>query len=144
MNTERTTTYHVDERVVRLIAFQVILFTLFALFRQQLWPLLFLTIDFALRAFSHWPSPLAILAKGLLRLSNRSPKPIFAAPKKFAAGVGFTFVLITGVFLYFQLFTGAYILGGLLVLCAFLESIFNICVGCYIYNWFVAPFYNRN
>jgi hypothetical protein len=28
----------------------------------------------------------------------------------------------------------------ILVLCALLESVWSICLGCYIYNWIIVPF----
>ena len=134
---------HVDERVVRLVAAQILL-TLIVLLTGWLWLALFLAADFALRAFTRILSPLAVIAKGLGKAFKLTPKPIFAAPKRFAAGLGFVFSLIIAVCLYAHFYTAAYVTGGILLACATLEAVFNICLGCYVYNWIVAPIVNKN
>lgn len=144
MNQKSISKNHVDERVVRLVAAQVILLTLIVLLTGWIWLALFLAVDFALRAFTRIPSPLAIIAKGFAKAFKLTPKPIFAAPKKFAAGLGFVFSLSITVFLYAHLYVAAYVTGGILIFCAILEAVFNICLGCYVYNWIVAPIVNRN
>jgi hypothetical protein len=51
---------------------------------------------------------------------------------------------LIALFLYFNLLVPAYITGFILILCATLEAVFNICLGCYIYNWIIAPLSNTN
>lgn len=133
---------HVNERIVRLVAAQVILLTLITLLTGWLWLALFLAVDFALRAFTRIPSPLAVIAKGLAKAFKLTPKPIFAPPKRFAAGLGFVFSLTIALFLYLHFYVAAYVTGGILIVCATLESVFNICLGCYVYNWIVVPMIN--
>jgi hypothetical protein len=125
---------HVNEKIVRIVAGQVVLITILLLLTE--WRIL----DFALRAFTTIPSLLALNAKGISRTFNLTPKPIFAPPKKFAAAIGFLFTVTIAVLLYMGLITGAYVVGGILIFCAALEAFLNICIGCYVFNWLVAPF----
>lgn len=137
MGTE--TTYYVNGQVVRLVAFTVVLLTIVLLLTQWEWLGIFLVVDFFIRAFTTLLSPLAALARLILEKVGVAPKPIFAPPKKFAAGLGFVFSAATVVFLHFGLITGSFVVGGILIFCAVLESVFNVCLGCYVYNWIVAP-----
>ncbi len=144
MNKKSISKNHVNEKVVRLIATQVILLTLIILLTGWTWLAFFLAADFVLRAFTSIPSLLAVIAKGLAKAFGLTPKPIFAPPKRFAAGLGFVFSLGIGIFLYLHYPVSAYATGGILIVCATLEAVFNICPGCYVYNWIVAPIVNRN
>jgi len=133
----------IDGLVVRFIALQVlILVTLLYLFSLK-WLAIFLIVDFALRAFTTLPAPLAISARFIVRTLNLQPKPIFAAPKKFAALVGFIFSSTIGVLLWYNLLNAALAVGVVLGFFAFLEGVFNICAGCYVYDWLVAPVINK-
>lgn len=135
--------YYVDENVVRLIAAQVIIILLLVFFNHRTYLIIILTADFALRAFTYLPSPLAAVAKVIAVLFKLKSKPIIAAPKKFAAGIGFIFSTAIFNLLYFKLLTAAYTVGGILIFFALLESVFKVCVGCYIYNRIVAPIINK-
>lgn len=139
-NSREISKLYADEKVVRLVAAHVVLLSVIAGYTQSVIPLLILTVDFAIRAFTFLPSPLALAGKFLARLFKLQPQPIFAAPKKFAALLGFLFSL-TALILFWS---GAHFYGGIvlaiLVFCAVLESVFKICLGCYVYNWFIVPF----
>jgi len=135
--------YYVDENVVRIIAAQVAIITALAIMNHWIFSLVLLVGDFALRAFTHQPSPLVALAKIVSYLLKLKPKPIFAAPKKFAAGFGFVFSLSALIAFQFNFEIAAYVLGSILIVCAALESVFKICVGCYVYDWLVAPLINN-
>lgn len=142
-NSDMSSKLHTDENVVRITAAQVVLLTGVILFTH--WSVLaaLLAVDFAIRAFSACPSPLALLSKSVVKSLQLDPHPIFAPPKKFAAGIGFVFSLTIALLFYFKLVVAAYVVGGILVFCAILESVFKICLGCYAYNWIVAPVVNR-
>ncbi len=131
---------YIDETRVRLVAAQVFILTLVTILSG--WSLLaaFLTIDFALRAFTGLPSLLAIIAKGVAAKLPITPKSIFAPPKRFAALLGFMFSCGITLFLALGMSTAAYVTGGILAACALLEAMFNVCLGCYVYNWIVIPF----
>ncbi len=137
------THYYADENVVRIIAGLVLIITALGLALQSRALFLLLTLDFALRAFTYQPAPLAAVAKLIGRSLQLSPYPIFAAPKRFAAGLGFGFSLLLFVLFSFNLDTIAYVAGSLLLLCALLEAAFRICVGCYLFSWVVAPIMRR-
>lgn len=134
---------YVDEQVVRFIATQVVIITVLSLVFNYTFPIFVLVADFAIRAFTLQPSPLAAVARIIADLLKLKRKPIFAAPKKFAASVGFLFALAILVLLLLNHLSATYILGGVLIFFALLESVFKICVGCYAYNWLVAPIINK-
>ena len=131
---------YLDENLIRVVAMEVAIISSFALLFQNKLIALFLIVDFALRAFTHQTSPLGYIAK--LFKTMVVPKPIFAPPKKFAAALGFVFSLSILILFVLEFNIPALVVGGLLIGCALLESVLKICVGCYIYTWFVAPFKN--
>lgn len=135
--------FYTDEHITRLVALQVVIILLLVLLGHTTYLIFILTLDFAIRAFTTLPSPLAFIAKSIAKLTHLQPKPIFAAPKKFAAAIGFVFSLAASILLVFHFTKAAYVLSGILVLFAFLEAAFKICVGCYIYDWLVAPIVNK-
>jgi len=139
MYSKAVTKNYVDEHVVKLVALQVIVVTLLILFSRNLYLALFLTLDFAIRAFTHLPSPLAWLAKKIAISFHLRLKPVFAAPKKFAATIGFVFSLSISILLFLKLEYAPYSVGSVLGACAFMEAVFNICLGCYVYNWLIVP-----
>lgn len=143
MDNKEISKLYIDEHVVRFIAAQVALITILSLVFNSVFPLFLLLADFALRAFTLQPAPLAAVAKIIVDLWQLKPKPIFAAPKKFSAAVGFVFSLAILVLLLLKYSTAAYIVGGLLIFFAVLESVFKICVGCYVYDWVVSPILNK-
>ncbi len=134
---------HVDEYVVRLVAGQVVVLTVLSLFTQWKFLIFFLAADFAIRAFTEQTSPLAAIGKVIADLLKLELKPIFAPPKRFAALLGFVFSLAVFLLFVFDARYPALVVGGILVFCAVLESVFKVCLGCYAYNWIVAPIINK-
>lgn len=135
----------VNDSVVRLGAFLTICLSILGLYTEN--SLLFgvLGLDFALRVFSLSRfSPTITIAKLLVPLLNLPKHLVDAAPKKFAAGVGFVFCGLIAVFLSAQWFRTADFLGGILLICASLEAFLGYCVGCQVYSWFVVPFLRKN
>lgn len=130
---------YADENVVRLVAAQILIIVIISLVGQWAYPFLFLAIDFSLRALTQIQSPIAFSGKTIARSFGLKSRPIFAAPKKFAAGLGFIFSTAAFVFFAFQWYTAGYITGSVLIFCSLLESAFSICLGCYVYNYVVAP-----
>ena len=132
-----------NEKVIRIVSGFVVIFSCIILFTHQAWLALYLAADFFCRAFTNFRPPLARIGWVLANFFKLEPKWIYAPPKKFAASVGF--VLSTAVFISllagFTLVAG--IIGGILVFCSVLESVFGICVGCYVYDWLVVPLRNR-
>ncbi len=135
--------YYADENVVRIIAGLVLLIATLALVLHSRVLFLLLSLDFALRAFTYQPAPLAAVAKLIARSLQLSPYPIFAAPKRFAAGLGFGFSFLIFILFSLNLDIAAYVAGGLLLSCALLEAAFRVCAGCYLFSWVVAPIMRR-
>ena len=142
MGDKKTNNLYIDANRVRVIASLVIITGVGILITKNYWLSLGLAIDFGIRAFTSLPSPFGMVAKFVSQKAGWVAKPVFAPPKKFAAGIGCLFSLLIAVLLYLQIYVAAYIVVGVLLSCATLESFFNICVGCYAYDWFVAPFRN--
>lgn len=125
----------VNESVVRLIAAQVIVLALVAWWFEQPFITLFLLIDFGFRAFSGMRfSLLRQSALGLSALLNIAPKPTDAAPKQFAALLGFIVVALLLLTQLIQAPLVALFITAMLAVFAALESIFAFCVGCLIYQ----------
>ncbi len=133
----------VNETAIRFIGGFVALLTVAAIATKIFWIPLYLAIDFFFRAFTDIKPPLGLLAKFITEKLQLNPKWIFAPPKKFAALVGFIFSVAITILLLLQLDVAALAVASVLLICAILESAFGICVGCYFYDWFVAPLRNR-
>lgn len=133
----------VNENVVRLIAFMVASTAISCILLLNYWAILFLTVDFGLRAFTSGKfSLLKIMASYFAYALRWKPKMTDLAPKKFAATMGFVFCLLITATFIFNFFTAALILTSIMVVFALLESLFGICVGCYVYT-FVKLISNR-
>lgn len=129
----------VNENVVRLVA-ALVLLTAIATFVTGWAALsLYLSVDFFLRAFTGFKPPFALAAQQLSKALNLEVKPIYAAPKKFAAAIGFVFSVVISALLLSGFIETARVVTGVLAFCAILESVFGICVGCYVHSWVVAP-----
>jgi len=125
----------VNENVIRVIASIVIIISIITILNEWFWLAYILSIDFLLRAIGYKKySLLALIANQIVSIAKLKEIKTDAAPKKFAAGVGFIFTSLIGSLLLFELSVGAIILTGILLFCAILESAFNYCMGCYVYS----------
>ncbi len=131
----------VDENATRVGAFLVIVIAVVALYTGVYWLSILLAVDFAIRAFTNEGtfSPIKQVSKLVSTQLNLPKKPIDAAPKKFAAGVGFAFAISIAVAQFFLFANTAYAIGSVLLVCALLESFFAYCVGCVVYTYLVLP-----
>ena len=84
---------YLEETTVRLVAAQVVILAVVILVTGWYYLAFALGIDFAIRAFTTLPSPLGMVSKLLRQQLNIEPVRVFAAPKRFAAAVGFAFSL---------------------------------------------------
>lgn len=126
----------INENVVRIIAFMVAVIAAACLIFGNYWAIVFLIFDFASRAFTS--GKFSLLRFSAMKIDQKLALPKQMkdlAPKKFAATLGFVFcLLITAMFLfYFAL--AAMVFTAVMVLFALLESLFAICVGCYVYSF---------
>jgi hypothetical protein len=130
----------INENVARTLAFLVIAVVLIGFYAAS-WPVfLLLAFDFAARAFDH--GRFSLLRPVALQISQRlglPEKPVDAAPKKFAAGVGLVFSLVIGLLLTLKWLFAAWVAGGILLACALLEGAVGYCVGCVVYSAMVLP-----
>ncbi|MDR2108766.1 MAG: DUF4395 domain-containing protein [Coriobacteriales bacterium] len=94
-----------------------------------------LTIDFAIRAFFKPKySPLATVGRALTSGLGLKPKMVDGAPKIFAARIGFLFTISSTLLFALGQAPAASVVLGILVVCAFLESAFSFCLGCWVYS----------
>jgi len=130
-----------DNTIARLVAVATLLLAtttraLIAL--EHFWPaaivMTFLAIDFAIRAF-YRPrfSPLAVGGRAVSSGLNLRTELVDAAPKIFAARIGLLFTVATAVLLFAGFHAAALVVVTILALCAFLESVFSFCLGCWMY-----------
>jgi hypothetical protein len=133
----------VNENQVRLNALFVLLLTL-AYLLSGYWLIPFLlAVDFFLRGFGYGGySPVNRLSGWVVRKGSIRDKPIDRAPKQFAAQLGFFFsdILLIAVVVELKIF--AYVIAGLLILFAFLESVLSFCAGCHVYS-FLKKFFPK-
>jgi hypothetical protein len=126
----------VNEVAARLVAGGVVLLSLATIVFQE--PLLTLLLAYGFLArVATGPklSPLGLLVTRVIvprfKLPNR---PVAGPPKRFAQAIGAVFSVTAAVLaLGFGLDTAAYVLLGVLVFFATLESVFALCVGCKVF-----------
>lgn len=127
-----------DENVVRIVALLTVIITAIILITNNYLLSLFLLVDFALRGFNFGKySVLRFISKYVFETLNIKSKPIDSAPKLFAAKIGIVFASL--IFIGQVLNLNVLLLSASLVLiaCAFLESVFGICLGCYFYTFYI-------
>jgi len=126
----------VNENVIRIIAAFVVLIATYSVLYLNFYAVVFLTVDFATRAFSS--GKFSLLKFIALKIANGFyivNKPTDLAPKKFAATLGFVFCSVICLCYLFKFFYAVIVLTIVLIAFAILESVFAICVGCYVYSF---------
>ena len=132
----------VNEHLTRLNAFFTILLVAAGFIFNSVWFPLLLLGDFFIRAFADSRySPVSYASSGLARLLQLAKKPIDKAPKIFAARMGFMMTLVIALLFLLGFHMASMVVAGILVFFATLEFAFGICVGCYIYTYFILPAY---
>ncbi len=126
----------INENVVRMIAFMVAVVATVCLIFGNYWAIVFLIFDFGSRAFTSVKFSVLKYVAVSINQKLALPKQMKdLAPKKFAATLGFVFcLLITAMFL-FDFPTLAMVFTAVMLVFALLESLFAICVGCYVYSF---------
>ncbi|MES2807702.1 MAG: DUF4395 domain-containing protein [Bacteroidota bacterium] len=126
----------INENRARLVAFMVLLLTTGCFFFTH-WAIpAFLFVDFGLRTFNlNNYSPLAIVAGWIIKLFNVKNKPTDRAPKRFAAIIGLSFMVMILIALYLSSITTAKVLLAIIMVFAALESLAGFCAGCYVYTY---------
>ncbi|HVX52463.1 MAG TPA: DUF4395 domain-containing protein [Chitinophagaceae bacterium] len=127
-------TAQANENKIRLTALWVFILTLISIWAPLLPVAVFLSADFFLRAFGFGKySPLSWLSNVVVSALSLGNKPIYFAPKIFAARVGFVLALVAVAGLLLQ--AGTIVLATYIIFSffAFLESFLGFCAGCYVY-----------
>jgi hypothetical protein len=126
----------VNEVSARLVAGGVVIMSLATIALDQPWLTAVIAYGFLARVLTGpTASPLGQLVTRVItpRLSV-TPKPVPGPPKRFAQGIGAVLSISAAVLaLGFGQITIAYVLLGLLIVAATLESVFAICLGCKIF-----------
>jgi hypothetical protein len=135
MNAMCPVSFHkVNENAARLNAAQTVVLLLLFLFSSWKWLILIVAADFCIRGF--WEakySPFANISKGILALLKIQPVLVDAAPKIFAARIGFLFSCLLIACWLLHLNAAALIIGLMFAACAALEAAFRFCVACKMY-----------
>ncbi|HEX3069110.1 MAG TPA: DUF4395 family protein [Thermoanaerobaculia bacterium] len=97
-----------------------------------------LTLDYAIRAWTKYPSPMQWLARRFARAVGIAEKRSDAAPKRFACRIGFFFALGIVGLLPFAPVAAALVAAALLFFNV-LDGVFDFCVGCWMYTTFLLP-----
>ena len=133
-------TERANENTVRVIAGIIFFFSIFLLKENYLVIVIFFVLDFAQRAFTKGDySLLKFLAKNFVQPFSLSIRPIDAAPKKFAALIGFIFSIIITISLLIKWVYVTDISIIILIICSGLEAFAGYCVGCKVYTWIILP-----
>ena len=134
----------VNEKIVRFTALLTFLIALGFIYKPNILLIVFLAFDFYSRGFgiSHI-SILAITSFGLKDYIPFRSRIINKAPKIFAARIGFILSLLALMLLSTNLALASQITMVVLVFFAFLEWCVGFCMGCYIYNWIILPYFNK-
>lgn len=94
-----------------------------------------LALDYFIRGFIRPSlSPVCAATHALVRGLGIQPRYVNAAPKMFAAKLGFFFAAAFATFLFLRIHPAAYAAAGMFGACALLEAAFGFCVGCKIYG----------
>lgn len=134
----------VNETQVRTTAFLVLLTAVAGLLLSNALVFILLAADFSLRAFNLAKySPLALLAGRIVKLLSLPVKPIDQAPKRFAAKIGLGFAAAIAILYFTGYSTAAAVLAVVLLLFAFLESVFGFCAGCHAYTLYRKLFFKN-
>jgi len=124
----------VDSNMVRVISFQVALFTVILLITQETTFALIILFDFIMRTLRLANlSPFHIVSKFVLNGWGVAPKLCDESPKRFALYLGLVASLFLVVFYMAGFTVFATIITIILLICALLETLFDFCIGCKIY-----------
>ena len=127
-------TRRVDSNMVRVISFQVALFTVILLITKESAFAFVLLFDFFMRTLRKSQlSPFHMVAKFVLDGWGIAPKLCDESPKRFALYLGLVTSLFLVVFYAAGFTTFATAITIILLICALLETLFDFCIGCKIY-----------
>jgi hypothetical protein len=129
----------VNQAMVRTNALLTMVFTGVALV-TGLWSVMaLLAVDFFVRGFLNpRMSALSSVSANLISILPFQSRSIYVPPKQFAARVGMGFALTAALLLYVGEPVAAAGVMVTLIFFAGMECFFNVCMGCIVYNAFLA------
>ena len=122
----------IDGNVPRINGLITLIIIALGAYNNIFWILL--TVDFLLRGFTMKYSPIANFSKTILNSLNVSPKPIEAAPKKFAAKIGLMMSIMLVIISLMGFYKFSIYFSIFFSIPVFLETFFSYCLGCQIYS----------
>ena len=125
----------VGETTTRVIAASVLAVAVAFVATKSPWIPALLAADFGLRAFGRgrW-SPIGVFAKHVVMTFSLADPTVNAAPKRFAAVIGFGLMLTSTILAFTEYARTGGALVGVLAICATLEAACGYCVGCKLYS----------
>ena len=121
----------VNEKAARVVAGLVVVTAILALVLRAEWLVWVLAAGFLLRVLSGPRfDPFGQIATRLVAPRLGAAKLVAGPPKRFAQGLGLVFSVTSGVGLALGATTVGWVVLGLLVVAATLESVFGFCLGC--------------
>lgn len=132
----------IDSNVSRLAVFlNVVLMVVFMFTLQPIY-IYIVAIDCFIRAALDVKfSPIRWISLGIINGLHLKKKPIDLAQKIFASRLGFLCAFTSSILFACNQTTASVYVAGFLMILSTLDSVFNVCVGCLIYNYIVYPFY---
>lgn len=125
----------VNEKAARVVAGLVAVTALAALVLKTEWLVWLLAAGFLLRVLSGPRfDPFGLVATRLVAPRLGPARLVAGPPKRFAQGLGLVFSLTSGVALAAGATTVGWVVLGLLVAAATLESVFAVCLGCVVFG----------
>ncbi|MCF6207720.1 MAG: DUF4395 domain-containing protein [Sulfurovum sp.] len=124
----------IDSNLVRIVSFWVLLFTLLFAVTQMLPFLMIVLFDFIARVLRQETfSPFRQMARFILSLWDVKPRYTNEAPKRFALFLGLGMTLVITLLALLGFVKTAVFVSVVLMICAFLEVLFDFCIGCKLY-----------
>lgn len=121
----------VNEKAARVVAGLVVVTALLALAFQASWLVWVLAAGFLLRVLSGPRfDPFGQLATRVVAPRLGEARLVAGPPKRFAQGLGLLFTVVSGTSLALGATTLGWVVLGLLVVAATLESVAGFCLGC--------------
>ena len=127
----------VNETSARIVAGGVVVIAVITIALDQPWLTIVLAYGFVARVLTGPKlSPLGQLSVRVLTpLIGAEPRFVAGPPKRFAQGMGVVFSVTAAVLaLGFGLRGAAYVVLGLLIVAALLESVLGLCLGCKVFG----------
>jgi hypothetical protein len=131
----------IDGNVSRLTVFINVIFIALYLLTGSPYFMIVIAIDYGIRGiWSQKYSPLRWIAERVARAVGIPVKLVDAAPKLFGARGGFVFAAISVVLIPIAP-VASFIVAGVVLIVALLDSVVDLCVGCLTYAYIVLPYY---